>query len=66
MSDDQSKKSVEYLLHVMDIQGVACSSVKDGHVLAFKTTWLRELLEKFGDKKEISIFIKRPDVKEAN
>jgi hypothetical protein len=64
MSDQDNKdKEIDFFLTTVETQGVACSTVADGHVLMFKTSWLKSLLEKYEDKPQISIFIKRPDFK---
>jgi len=55
-------KDTDFFLELVRTQGVACSTVDDGHVLMFKREWLQSLLEKFPSQ-EIAIFIKRPDFK---
>lgn len=63
--DDKSEKdaaieeTAEFITELADKNGVACATVKDGHVLLFKRKTLRELIEKFPDKETIAIFVKR-------
>lgn len=54
----------DYMQKMADLQGCACSTVKDGHLLLMKKSFLRELLEKYPDKEHILIFVKRPDFKD--
>jgi len=61
MSD--TKDAADYFAKICETQGVACSTVSDGHVLMFKRAWLENLLAAHPDKKEIAIFIQRPDFK---
>lgn len=62
-SDSDKDKAVEFFNAIVDVNGVACSTVSDGHVLQFKTSWLKSILEQYGSKEKITIFIKRPDFK---
>lgn len=56
---------IELFKQTVDTQGVACSTVKDGHLLMFKRATLQKFLDdNAGD--ELIIFIKRPDFKNAN
>jgi hypothetical protein len=59
--DDYNKDAAEYLIKTLETQGVACSTVKDGHVLMFKRSVLQGLLDGHPDKNEFVIFVKRPD-----
>jgi hypothetical protein len=59
--DDESKL-LDHLNALSDIQGVACSTVSNGHMIAIKTDYLRQLLEKYGDKPKVIFFIHRPDL----
>ena len=60
MSNEDKEAAVNNFLDTVETQGVAASTVKDGHVLMFKTQWLRDILNKNGHKEQISIFIQRP------
>lgn len=62
MSSD--KDYIEYFTKIVETQGVACSTVKDGHIIMFKRSWLQGLLEQYADKPEIMIFIQRPEFKD--
>lgn len=53
----------EYLLDIVHTNGVACSTVKDGHVLVFKREKLLQILDQTGDSEILTIFIQRPDMK---
>jgi len=61
MSND---KEIDFFNTLADTQGVACSTVSDGHVLKFKRTWLQNLLDTYKDKPEIILFIQRPEFKD--
>lgn len=55
---------VEYLMKMVETQGgVACATVKDGHVIVFKRASLRSMLEAVDavGKDTFMIFVKRPD-----
>jgi hypothetical protein len=52
----------DFFLEIVKTQGVACSTVSDGHVLMFKRSFLKDLLEKYPNE-EIAIFIQRPEFK---
>lgn len=60
-SDDDA---IDFFLKLAETQGVACSTVKDGHLLMFKRSFLQEILDKHPDRDKISIFVKRPDFKD--
>ena len=66
MNDDDKNNATQYALKIMEIEGVACSTVDDGHVLMFKREFLENTLAKYPDSKEIFIFVQRPDFKKAN
>jgi hypothetical protein len=63
MANDDDKKvgeQADYLLEIVERQGVAVSSVKDGHILIFKRDHLRKLLDAAPDQDTFIIFVKRP------
>lgn len=63
-SDDTS--SGEFLLEMAKHQGgVACATVKDGHVLIFSKQALMNLLATCSEqgKEQIAVFVKRADFK---
>jgi hypothetical protein len=67
MSDDKKNDNgAEFLMELVKCQGVACSTVKDGHILMFKRAWLVDLLAQHPDNPELCIFIKRPDFAKGN
>ena len=61
--DDQTKKAIDFLWDQVERQGAACSTVKDGHVLTFKLSFLKEIVEKYSDREHLTIFVQRPDFK---
>jgi hypothetical protein len=63
MSDDKKNDAVDFMMELVNRNGVACSTVSHGHVLTFKSSWLKSLLEQHGNKETIVLFIKRPDFK---
>lgn len=63
MSDSKKDDGIDYFLKLVETQGVACSTVKDGHIIMFKRSWLQSLLDSHSDNPEITIFIQRPDFK---
>jgi hypothetical protein len=67
MSDEKDKQeAAQFFLKMAETQGVACSTVSDGHTLLFKREWLQNLLDAHPNNDRICIFIKRPDFKQAN
>lgn len=52
-------EAAEYLLTLAKAQGVACATVKDGHVLVFQRDHLKRIAEG-GDSETLVIFVKRP------
>ncbi len=55
----------EFLLELAKLQGgVACATVKDGHVLIFTKQALMGLLAQCNDggKDKVVVFVKRPDM----
>jgi hypothetical protein len=56
--------AIDFFKKLVETQGVACSTVNDGHVLMFKRSFLQDLIDKNLDKEELVIFIKRPDFKD--
>ena len=66
MSDDDKNDAIDFFKEIFQRQGVAVSTVSDGHILMFKREWLQSLLDNHPDKKELLIMIKRPDFKNAN
>lgn len=44
----------------LERDGVVCSSVPDGHVLAFKREYLQRILDKYPDRDRLVIFVQKP------
>lgn len=58
-------KEVEYMLEMSKHQGgVACATVKDGHVLIFTKNALENLLHQAAEneKQQVIVFVKRNDM----
>lgn len=55
---------LDFFNEMVETQGVAVSTVSDGHVLMFKREFLQSLLDKYADQEKLIIFIKRPDFKD--
>jgi len=58
MSDDD--KGVEFLLKLLETQGAAASTVKDGHIILFTRKMIQEMLDKNPAQEKFIIFIKQP------
>lgn len=56
-----SSDEIDFLMKMCESQGVGCSTVKDGHVLVFKRSFLKELVSKHEDQENLIIFVKRQD-----
>jgi len=56
MSDE-----ADFLSELCQRQGVSVATVKDGHVLMFKRSYLQEIIDKNSDQENLVIFIKRSD-----
>lgn len=64
MSEISNKNDgVDFFIKTLDTQGVAVSTVKDGHILAFKREHLQQILDAHPDQEKIIIFIKQPEFK---
>lgn len=55
-----AKDEIEYMMENVETNGVACSTVKDGHVIVFKKDKLLNIINN-SDNETIVFFIKRPD-----
>lgn len=53
--------AVGFLFTLAKKNGVACGTVKDGHVLVFKRDYLRRLVEA-NDQETLVVFVQRGDV----
>lgn len=60
----KTEDGLDYFTEMVETQGVAVSTVADGHVLMFKREFLQSLLDKYADQEKLIIFIKRPDFKD--
>ena len=63
MANDKDD-GIEFFQTLVETQGVACSTVSDGHVLMFKRSFLQAMLDKNADQEKFIIFVKRPDFKD--
>ncbi len=69
MSATKTSNEAEYLMEMAKLQGgIACATVKDGHVLVFSKEALMNLLAKASDagKDQVVVFIKRADMATAS
>jgi hypothetical protein len=57
-----SNKEIEFMVESAKRFGAACGTVKDGHVLIFNRSHLKDLLEK-SNEEMLVIFVKRPEFK---
>lgn len=62
VEDEQSNKAIEFFTEIAERNGVACSTVTDGHVLLFDRAFMQKIINQ-NDEDKIMIFIKRPDFK---
>lgn len=62
IEDEQSNKAIEFFTEIAERNGVACSTVTDGHVLLFDRAFMQKIINQ-NDEDKIMIFIKRPDFK---
>lgn len=62
-SDSIKSDPADHLVALARAQGVACSTVKDGHVIVFTRKILESLIQKVDEsgKDTCLVFIKRPD-----
>jgi hypothetical protein len=60
MSDNDG---ADFLLKTLELQGIAISSVSDGHVIVFSRKFIQGMLDKDMDQDRFIIFLKRPDFK---
>jgi hypothetical protein len=60
MSKDKDS-TADFMLELATKNGVSCATTKDGHVMIFKVTALKEILKQAGDNEIVTVFIKRPD-----
>lgn len=59
MSDE--KDAIKKLMDTCEANGVSVTSVKDGHVLAFKRSFLQKELNKLKpDQEKFVIFVQQP------
>ncbi len=58
----KTEDASEFLLAAAEANGVACATVDDGHVLIFKRAKLEEILRSVGDREQVVIFVKRPNM----
>lgn len=55
------KNGIDFMMKVLDHQGVTASTVSDGHVIIFKRETLQAILDNNPDSKTLTIFVKRPE-----
>jgi hypothetical protein len=52
--------AVDFTIEVYDINGVVCSTVKDGHIIMIRKSMLPKLIEAAKNKKDVVLYNKRP------
>lgn len=57
----KTENGAEFLMEQAKANGVACSTVKDGHVLVFSEQKLRDMLAAAEGKGFVICFVKRPE-----
>jgi len=57
---EETKKAADFILEMLDKKGIAISSVKDGHVIMMKRSFLEELLARDETQEQFLIFLKKP------
>jgi hypothetical protein len=60
--DDGADMAAQRMLAALEKDGVAVSSVSDGHVLLFKRSKLQDILAKTVGKELLTIFVKTKDL----
>ncbi len=63
MDDEDVANAVDYINIMVEKQGAACTTVKDGHVFVFKKSFLQDLLDKQPGEDNVVIFIQKPAFK---
>lgn len=58
----KAENEIDYLLKLVELQGIACATVSDGHIILIKREKLLAILEQTKDKDTVSLFIKRPEL----
>lgn len=56
-------KQIDYLISSAKLNGAACATVSDGHVLVLTKDKLRVLLESKEDSEIVVVFVQRNDFK---
>lgn len=56
-----TEDAADFMLKLATKNGVSCATTRDGHVLIFKVTALREILKQAGNNEMVTVLIKRPD-----
>lgn len=62
-SEKEIDDALEYFDSICDLNGIACSTVSNGHMIKIKVSYLKELLAKYSDKPELILFIELPNFK---
>lgn len=58
--DDQESKVAEYMIENMQNNGISTMTVRDGHILLVKRSFLEELLSKHPNQPIFQIFLQKP------
>lgn len=57
-SEKEKQDSVEYLIKMAQVNGIATCPTTDGRVFVISKTTLLSLLDKIGDKEQALLFVK--------
>lgn len=57
---EESEKAADFILEMLDKKGISITSVKDGHVIMVKRSFLEEMLAKDPKQEQFLIFLKKP------
>lgn len=65
---DNAADAIDFMIKLADVEGIACSTVSNGHILVFKKTHLEGILKHITDKgsDKAIVFVKRPDFNSVN
>lgn len=63
MSKEDDEKAIDFQIESAEINGISCTTVKDGHVFIFKKDFMEKLLKKYPDNDTFTIFVQRREFK---
>ena len=60
---DEKDDGIDFFSTLIEKQGIAVSSVSDGHIFGFTRKHLQAMLDQFPDKETFVVFVKKPEFK---